>query len=160
MILSARPITAEVFAPFGELVEADNVSPEIINAGLCRRYSDLARLDLVDGMAGLSLFHADLRPLPLRVDLLERHPLGSQCFIPMGGSRYLVVVAPDADGGPGTPKAFVAEADQPVNIARNTWHGVLAPFSGSGLFVVIDRIGAGRNLEEHVLPEPVFVDLP
>ncbi|ARE41536.1 Ureidoglycolate hydrolase [Rhodovulum sp. P5] len=157
-MLAAEPITAEAFAPFGEVIETggDFVT---INQGACRRFTDLATLDIVDGRPGISLFDAQIRDLPYKCDFLERHPLGSQCFIPMQGARFLVIVAADEGGVPGTPRAFVAGDHQAVNIARNTWHGVLCPISGSGLFAVIDRIGEGGNLEEHRLSRPLTVTL-
>ncbi len=156
--LIAPPITQAAFAPFGQVIEtAGQDTPILINEGLCKRFTDLGSFDVVDGTLGLSLFQAELRPVPHICDLVERHPLGSQCFIPMGNSSYLVIVAPDAGGVPGPLQAFTAGPDQVVNIARNTWHGVLAPISGSGLFAVMDRIGGGVNLEEHVLENPVQV---
>ncbi|RBO54318.1 Ureidoglycolate hydrolase [Rhodovulum sp. BSW8] len=157
-MLTAIPITAEDFAPFGEVVELGGEF-KTINEGFCRRYSDLATLDIVDGAPGISLFDAEIRSLPYDCGLLERHPLGSQCFIPMRNAEFLVIVAPDAGGRPGAPRAFVAGAGQGVNIGRNVWHGVLCPISGSGLFAVVDRIGPGPNLEEVRLPEPVTVTL-
>ncbi len=155
--LAARPLTAAAFAPFGEAIETAAEGFALINAGRCRRFTDLATLDIAAGRPGLSLFQAELRPTPYVFDLMERHPLGSQCFAPMGGSEYLVIVAPDAGGAPGAPVAFHARAHQCANIGRNVWHGVLAPIAGSGLFAVIDRIGAGPNLEEARLPAPVAV---
>lgn len=157
--LQARPITAAAFAPFGDVVEVGTVAPVSINAGLCDRFSDLASFDIEDGKLGLSLFQAQLRALPYTCDLLERHPLGSQCFVPMSAARFLVIVAPDENGRPGPPQAFVATNTHAINIARNTWHGVLAPIEGSGLFAVIDRIGDGTNLEEHWLEEPALITL-
>ena len=158
--IEAVPISAEAFAPFGDLIEPGTIPAVLINEGLCKRFTDLARFDIEDGTLGLSLFDAEIRVLPHRLDLMERHPLGSQCFVPLGGSSYLVIVAQDDGGAPGMPRAFVAGPEQPVNIAKNTWHGVLAPISGSGLFAVLDRIGPGQNLEEHRLREPVLVSLP
>jgi ureidoglycolate lyase len=159
--ITAEPITAAAFAPFGEVIEVGTVAPRMINEGLCMRFSDLATFDQEGGKIGLSLFQAELRDMPYRCDLLERHPLGSQCFIPMSEAAFLVIVAPDDGGRPGPVSAFMATNRVAVNIARNTWHGVLAPISGSGLFAVIDRIGAERdgrqNLEEFRLEEPVFV---
>ncbi|GAB5445550.1 ureidoglycolate lyase [Gymnodinialimonas sp.] len=152
----AKPITAKAFAPYGEVIALGGEAVTI-NDGLCQRFSDLATIDIVDGKPGLSLFQSQLRALPYQCDLLERHPLGSQCFIPMSEAALLVIVASDRDGQPGAPEAFVATNDVAVNIARNTWHGVLAPISGSGLFAVIDRIGAGKNLEEHRLDRPLVV---
>ena len=158
--IEAQPITAQAFAPFGELVEPGLTLATMINDGLCARYSGLACLDAQDGHIGVSLFQADLRPVPHTLDLLERHPMGSQCFLPLGGSSYLVIVAHDEAGRPGTPQAFLAGPEQPVNIARNVWHGVLTPISGSGLFAVLDRFGPGQNLEEHRLEDPVLITLP
>lgn len=161
--MKAVPITPEAFAPFGEVIAVGGASITI-NAGLCQRYSDLCNFDIQGGRLGLSLFDAEVRALPYRCDLLERHPLGSQTFVPMGGSHYLVIVAPDAGGKPGALHIFTANARQIVNIARNTWHGVLAPISGSGLFAVLDRIGPpdedkGRNLEEYELAHPAIITL-
>lgn len=159
--VAARPITAAEFAPFGALIATGTVAPKRINAGLCQRFSDLAAFDILDGRPGLSLFQSELAQLPYRCDLLERHPLGSQCFIPMSDAEYLVLVAPDTAGRPGPVSAFVATSDVAVNIARNTWHGVLCPLKGSGLFAVIDRIGPEtnrqQNLEEYRLEEPILV---
>lgn len=158
-MIEAVPVTAEAFAPFGQVLEPGSVSPTMINEGLCARFTDLATMDVVDGRIGMSLFQAEIRPIPHRLTLLERHPLGSQCFIPLGNSSFLVIVAPDHGGVPGLPSAFVAGPEQPVNIHRNIWHGVLTPISGSGLFAVIDRIGPGPNLEEHPLSEPVDIGI-
>lgn len=154
--LDAHPLTQEAFAPFGDVIELGG-DYKTINQGNCRRYTDLASLDLVEGRAGVSLFKAKLSPNPYPLMLVERHPLGSQCFLPMEGSTYLVIVAPDENGTPGKPVAFHARADQGVNFHRNIWHGVLAPTGGSGLFAVVDRIGEGDNLQEHWFDEALNV---
>ncbi|MGG9998908.1 ureidoglycolate lyase [Pseudovibrio ascidiaceicola] len=150
-------LTSEVFIPFGELIETGGTSPIIINEGRCERFSDLAGVEFIGGRAGVSLFQAELRSLPHTLTMLERHPLGSQCFIPMNQSEYLVIVAADEGGRPSTPRAFMASSTQSINIKRNTWHGVLTPINGSGLFAVIDRIGDGNNLEEHWLKEAYLI---
>ena len=152
--IRAEPLTARAFAPFGEVLEAAGRPDRIINAGLCGRHHDLARLDFADGRAGISLFDARPRTLPHRVDLLERHPSGSQAFVPMTEHPFLVVVAPDEAGAPGRPLAFLTSPGQGVNYARGAWHGVLTPLHAPGLFAVVDRVGPGDNLEEHPLAEP------
>ncbi|MFA8384736.1 MAG: ureidoglycolate lyase [Pelagibaca sp.] len=152
-----EPMTADAFAPFGDLLDCAGDPDKLINRGLCGRYHDRATLDFADGRAGVSLFKADLRSLPYRLDLLERHPMGSQAFVPMSHDPFLVIVAPDDNGKPGTPRAFLTQAGQAINFHRNTWHGVLTPLSGTGLFAVIDRIGDGANLEEHWLDTPYEV---
>ncbi|MEM9047083.1 MAG: ureidoglycolate lyase [Pseudomonadota bacterium] len=158
--LRARRLRAEAFEPFGDVLEAGDAPHRRINAGRCRRYHDLAALDFAHGRAGVSLFQAQLCRFPVEIALLERHPLGSQCFVPMGGAGYLVVVALDAGGVPGAPRAFVAQGDQAVNYHRDIWHAVLTPVAGGGLFAVIDRIGQGANLVEHHLEMPLTVEAP
>ena len=106
--ITAEPLTPEAFAPFGEVLEVAGAPTRIINQGKCGRYHDLAVMDFTPdagGRPGISLFHAELRPLPYSLDLLERHPLGSQAFIPMSPSRFLVTVAEDAGGVPGRVRA-------------------------------------------------------
>ncbi|MDO5641303.1 MAG: ureidoglycolate lyase [Paracoccus sp. (in: a-proteobacteria)] len=157
--ITARPLTQAEFAPYGEVIEIEGPPDRIINQGKCGRYHDLARLDFGGGAAGISLFHAELRQMPYLLNMVERHPLGSQAFIPMSQSRFLVIVAGDAGGCPGPIHAFIARAGQGVNLHRNVWHGVLCPLDGAGLYAVIDRIGTGDNLQEHWLPEPVTVSI-
>jgi len=145
----AQPLTAEAFAPFGDVLEAEGAPDKLINQGLCGRYHDRARLDVDGGRTGISLFKAELRPLPYRLEMMERHPLGSQAFIPMSDDAFLVLVARDAGNRPDAPLAFLTRPGQAINFHKNTWHGVLTPLAGSGLFAVIDRIGPGENLQEH-----------
>lgn len=152
-------LTAERFAPFGEVLAPRGVPDKWINDGRCGRHHDVARLDFASGRAGISLFDTAPVALPYRLTLLERHPLGSQAFLPMHDCDWLVIAAPDHGGRPGAPVAFLAGARQGVNFARGVWHGVLAPLHHRALFAVIDRIGAGDNLEEYPLPRPVTVHL-
>ncbi|MFD1694469.1 ureidoglycolate lyase [Roseibium aestuarii] len=157
----AEPLTAAAFAPFGEVLEASGSPDKLINQGLCGRFHDRATLDFTgeDGKAGISLFLSQKRDLPYRLDMVERHPLGSQAFLPMTAEPFLVIVAPDEAGKPGRPLAFVTAPGQGINFHRNTWHGVLTPLSDPGLFAVIDRIGPGDNLEEIWFEEPFEVVL-
>ncbi len=155
--LAITPITAAAFAPFGDLLDCAGAPDKLINQGKCGRYHDRAKLDFADGRAGISLFKAELRRLPLTLDMMERHPLGSQAFIPMSDDAFLVICAEDAGNRPGTPRAFRTAPGQAINFHRNTWHGVLTPISGSGLFAVMDRIGAGENLEEYWFDTPYQV---
>lgn len=158
--ITVIPLTAEAFAPFGEVLEATGAPDKLINQGLCGRFHDRATLDFQSGHAGISLFEAKPRSLPYELDMLERHPLGSQAFLPMTERPFLVIVAPDDAGAPGTPVAFLTNPGQGINLARGTWHGVLTPLHAPGLFAVIDRIGPGDNLEEHWLAEPIMISAP
>lgn len=148
-IISIEPLTAKSFAPFGDVIDANGDKPISINQGNCDRFHDLAALQFEGGYAGVSVFKAKLRALPYKLDLMERHPLGSQAFIPMCQNGFLVTVAPDDSGKPGKPRAFLTQVGQGINIHRNVWHGVLTPLVGTGLFAVVDRIGDGDNLQEY-----------
>ena len=151
--IAIEPLTAAAFAPFGDVLAAEGAPDRLINKGLCGRYHDRARLDFGTGRAGISIFDAVPRALPYRLDMVERHPEGSQAFLPMTQAPFLVIVAPGA-GLPGTPRAFLAAPGQGINLLRGTWHGVLTPLRAPGLFAVVDRIGEGANLEEHRFDAP------
>ncbi len=159
-----EPLAAAAFAPFGDVLEAEGPPDRIINAGLCGRWHDRAALDFgPGGRAGISLFKAEPRSLPLRLDLVERHPLGSQAFIPMSLDPFLVIVAPDEGGAPGRPRAFLTRPGQGVCYRRGAWHGVLSPLSAPGLFAVVDRIAPppdDANLEECRFDDPWIVEPP
>lgn len=158
MRVIAQPLTSKAFAPYGDVLSVAGEPDKLINQGLCGRYHDRARLDFgPDGRAGISLFKAELRSLPYALDMMERHPEGSQAFLPMDTHPFLVVVAPDDDGKPGEPVAFLTHTGEGVNYHRNVWHGVLTPLAGNGLFAVIDRIGETPNLEEHWFEAPYHV---
>ncbi len=152
-----EPLSAEAFASFGDVLDCRGAPDKLINQGRCGRYHDRATLDFGGGRAGISLFEAEVRTLPLTLDMVERHPEGSQAFLPMSHTPFLVIVAPDGGGRPGPPRAFLTGAGQGINFHRGTWHGVLTPLHAPGLFAVVDRIGEGTNLEEHWFDTPFLV---
>lgn len=154
-ILTPSPLTATAFAPFGDVLEVAGAPDKLINQGLCGRFHDRAALDFGEGgRAGISLFDAQPRALPYALELVERHPDGSQAFIPMHEQPFLVIVAQDMGEQPDTPRAFVTNGAQGINFHRNIWHGVLTPLASPGRFAVIDRIGATANLQEHWFSTP------
>ena len=156
--VTAQPLARDAFAPFGDVLEIAGAPDRIINQGLCGRYHDRAQLDFgPGGRAGISLFDAEPRSLPYRLDLVERHPEGSQAFIPMHGNDWLVIVAEPGDV-PGRIHAFIAGPGQGINLHRGTWHGVLTPLHAPGFFAVVDRIGDRANLQEYPLHVPVMIE--
>lgn len=156
--LAVRPMSAAIFAAYGDVIEVVGDPTKLINQGKCGRYHDLAQLDFDDGRAGISLFDAQARTLPHLVDMVERHPQGSQAFIPLNGVPFLVVVADDAEGMPVNVQAFVTLPGQSINLHRGVWHGVLCPIGAPGQFAVVDRIGDGANLEEYWFGAPYVVE--
>ena len=153
--IQSQPLTAAAFAPFGDVLDLRHTPDKIINQGLCGRYHDLARLDFgPNGQAGISYFNATPRHLPLKLEMIERHPDGSQAFIPLHQNPFLVVVAKTPEA---PPLAFRTAPGQGVNLHRGTWHGVLTPLAAPGLFAVVDRIGDSVNLEEHWFNTPWMI---
>ena len=151
--LSPEPLTAEAFAPFGRVIEASDAAVKLdINQGHAVRYDRLAEIDVTDeGGAGvISLFRA--RPLDQMVlKIFERHPLGSQSFVPLGGRPYLVAVAPTGAFDPAAVRLFRAEGNQGVHYRKGVWHHFLLVLDEESDFLVVDRAGPGDNCEEVAL---------
>lgn len=145
-------ISAEAFAPFGELLTPRPSPDRMINAGRCERHHALATVERGEGEAIISIFRSEPVSLPYDCTLLERHPLGSQAFMPLGPDAWMSVVAPDENGQPGQPRAFLVPAGMGVNLRAGVWHGVLTPLDRAADFLVVDREGGGVNLEEVRIP--------
>ena len=107
--LQTQPLTTNAFKAFGEIIDATGVPDKIINQGLCGRYHDLAKLDFTSGKAGISVFNAEARSLPFKLEMMERHPEGSQAFIPMHQYPFLIIVSHDKNGVPDTPISFISK---------------------------------------------------
>ncbi|HSX58746.1 MAG TPA: ureidoglycolate lyase [Tahibacter sp.] len=150
--LAIEALTREAFAEFGEVIEAAGAAQSYaINSGTTQRFHDLATVDTgrEDGRTIVSIFRAQPRELPFVVSMLERHPLGSQAFVPLGAQPYLVVVASDPQS---VPRAFLAREGQGVNYRAGTWHHPLLALEAVSDFLVIDRAGPGNNCDEAELP--------
>jgi len=158
----AQPLTREAFAPFGDVIETPGAEQITINRGKCIRHHALASAEVAGPGARvvINIFCAEPYSLPHSLDLVERHPLGSQAFFPLGATPWLVIVCPEQDGAPGPPIAFLAGADQGINLRRNVWHGVLTPLQSAADFLVVDRAGEGINLEEVTFADPWEIVVP
>ena len=155
-----RPLTREAFAPFGEVIAKRDDPSFPINGGMCDRHHALAAMDLLGegARAVLSIGHGRPYPEPLEIALVERHPLGSQAFVPLSPHPWLIVVArADETGAPGVPEAFFAESHQGVNYRKGVWHHPLIALQKTCDFLVVDRGGEGQNLEEAELPGDGYV---
>ena len=152
-------MTTDGFEPFGDLIDFDREYDFQINGGNCDRYHALTESDVIGTGAKTIISLGRARPysLPLELKMMERHPLGSQAFIPMSDAPFLVVVAPDDEGKPGEPVAFMTKPKQGVNYHRNTWHAVLCPLNQDGDFIIVDRGGDGDNLVEYFFETPYLI---
>ena len=149
-----EPLTKAAFAPFGDVIETEGADLRLINGGTTERFHNLMQIDVGSdgGKPIVSIFRGQSFEWPISISMVERHPLGSQAFIPMGRFPFLVVVAEDDGGTPKPPRAFLAADGQGVNYARNTWHHPLLSLGMVSDFMVLDRSGPGNNLQEHFYP--------
>lgn len=160
--LEIRPLTLEAFAPFGDVIEPEPSSMRLINGGNTERYHALSHADVVGEGARvvLNIFRGAPRRFPYAIDMMERHPLGSQSFSPLSMRPFLVVVSKDEDGKPGRPNVFLARKGQSVNYHRNVWHHPLMTIGETSDFLVVDRDGPDINLEEYFYDQPFFIAEP
>ncbi|ATU92434.1 ureidoglycolate lyase [Phyllobacterium zundukense] len=156
--IDVRPLTKAAFAPFGDVIETEGAELRIINNGTTERFHDLATIDVAGDKARVlvNIFRGMAFTPPIDIRMLERHPLGSQAFMPLQNRPFLVVVAEDAGGRPGHPVAFLCKANQGVNYGRNVWHHPLISLEEASDFLVIDRGGEGDNLEEFFFDDVVY----
>lgn len=161
--LPLRALSSEAFAEFGAVIDRDaDCERFAINEGRTQRHHALARVDcaMQDGQAALSLFRAQPVDADFTLKSMERHPLGSQAFIPLGTQSYAIVVAPPGELDESRICGFLAHAQQSVSYHRGTWHHYLLALNEPSDFVVVDRIGPGNNCDELTLETPLQLQLP
>jgi ureidoglycolate lyase len=147
--LTPRPLTADAFRPYGEVLDASGSPTDLANGGAVEVHRDIAAIDVAanGGRVSVSVARTAPTPLPLHIAVMERHPLGSQAFVPLNGVEYLIIVAPAGELDPTAIVALHASPSQGVNLRRGVWHHPLVALNRVSDFVVIDRAGEGENLE-------------
>jgi len=147
-IIIPNKITKENFSFFGDIISTKDVKPIDINEGYAKRFDDLANIDISnsEGKAIVSIFSALKRNFPMKIDMMEKHPLGSQAFIPMKETTFLVLVAPQGDK-PDIKmiKSFIVPPGIGINYKPGIWHFPLISTVDMN-FLVVDRKGPGNNL--------------
>ena len=159
--LKAESLTSERFAPYGEVIETSREGSDAMNSARFERFDDLCNVDVVnEGRVAVSIARCRTpTSLPLRLDMVERHPLGSQAFIPLSPSKMVVVVAPPEESVDASAlRAFVTNGRQGLNYRRGTWHMPLISFAAGQEYLIIDRGGVEPNCEEHTLDEAILLE--
>ena len=148
LIVEPKPITKENFSKFGDMITTENIKPLEINNGYAKRFDDIAKIDTSNenGETTISIFSALKRSFPMKIDMMEKHPLGSQAFIPMKETTFLTLVAPEGEK-PDLEKieSFIVPKGIGVNYKTGIWHFPLISTEDMD-FLVVDRIGLGDNL--------------
>jgi len=154
--LKVAPLTAETFADFGDVIETSGKQSFEINYGMADRYHALAKVDTgtEGGYPVISMVDSKKYDMPQKVKIVERHPLGSQAFIPRDKTPFIVVVGKPGDKIEASQlKAFITNGEQGINYNPGTWHGLLlTPFAAMS-FICVDRDGEGENCEEFHFPD-------
>jgi ureidoglycolate lyase len=161
IVLKAEPLTRERFSPYGDVIETSRDTADAMNAARFQRFDNLCKVDLInDGQVAVSIARCRTpTSLPLQLEMVERHPLGSQAFIPLSPCRMVVVVAPPAESvDTGALRAFVSNGRQGINYRRGTWHMPLISFDEGQEYLIIDRGGNEPNCEEFLLDDVVFLE--
>jgi ureidoglycolate lyase len=159
-MLEIEMLNVSAFAPFGDVIETrDSVKHFPINGGNTERFHDLMNIELDQlGHAIVSIFRGLPRELPFEIKMMERHPLGSQSFMPLNGRPYLVAVAPAGESlNIKGIRIFLASGNQGVNYRRGIWHHPLLALGETSDFLVIDRAGAGENCEERYFETSAWI---
>ena len=148
LIIEPKPITKENFSKFGDVITTENIKPLVINNGYAKRFDDIAKIDTSNenGETTISIFSALKRSFPMKIDMMEKHPLGSQAFIPMKETTFLTLVAPEGEK-PDLEKieSFIVPKGIGVNYKTGIWHFPLISTEDMD-FLVVDRKGLGDNL--------------
>ena len=148
LIVEPKPITKENFSKFGDMITTENIKPLEINNGYAKRFDDIANINTSseNGETTISIFSALKRSFPMKIDMMEKHPLGSQAFIPMKETTFLTLVAPEGEK-PDLEKieSFIVPKGIGVNYKTGIWHFPLISTEDMD-FLVIDRKGLGNNL--------------
>ena len=159
--LQAVPLTAERFAPYGDVIETSRGSADAMNSAHFERFGNLCTVDLMnDGPVAVSIARCRTPgSLPLRLEMVERHPLGSQAFIPLSPCKMIIVVAPpEASVDADALCAFVSNGRQGINYRRGTWHMPLISFTAGQEYLIIDRGGDEPNCDQHTFADAVFLE--
>jgi ureidoglycolate lyase len=157
MIVKLEPLTAEAFAPFGQVLTVPTAPG--------RDYFDDALSNLrPHAKASLSIARReDLATLPFTATQMERHEFSSQSFVPLDVGRWLVMVAPHAAGGGpdmSKAKAFLPRPGQGVTFGANVWHHPMTILDKPATFAVFMWLVKGAGDEEFfTLKTPVTISL-
>lgn len=162
--IQIQPLTKDSFAPFGEVITCEENDFFHINDAHTERYHALVQTEIEgEARTGISIFrNIKTTTIPFEVSMLERHPIGSQAFIPMQGQKFLVIVAPNLNANEpdlSQLKAFMTNGSQGVNYRAGTWHHPLLTLESPSDFAVVDRIGSGNNCDVFTFPNTIQIKL-
>ena len=151
IVIKPKKISQKNFEKFGDLISTKKNKPININNGYAKRFDNLCKINtsIKNGNTIVSIFSAKKRKFPMNIKMMEKHPLGSQAFVPMKEATFLVFVAPKGKK-PNVKKiqSFIVPKETGINYKPGIWHLPLISKKKMN-FLVIDRKGKGNNLVIH-----------
>jgi ureidoglycolate lyase len=163
-VLKPLPITTERFAPYGDVIHASTAAKVGMNDVRFERFHDLAKIDVesAGGRTAISIARCKAATaFPYRFDMVERHPHGSQAFIPLAPFSFIVVVAPAGEAVDAADlRAFVSNGTQGRHYDKGVWHMPMIAMEAGQEFLIVDRLPARDNCEECILGEPLTLEAP
>ena len=148
IFINPKPISKENFSKFGDVISTKDINSIDVNNGYAKRYDNIANLNTSkdNGKTTISIFSALKRQFPMKIDMMEKHPLGSQAFIPMKETTFLSLVAPQGDKPElNQIESFIVPPGIGINYNPGIWHFPLISTEDMN-FLVVDRKGLGNNL--------------
>ena len=149
--LKIESLESYSFKAFGDVIETENRSLKYINNGMATRFHDLAEIDVLEdeGRPLINIFRSKCSSFPVRIKMMERHPLSSQAFMPLSSIPFLIIVAQESSIiSVEELRVFISNGQQGVNYRRGVWHHPLIALLNESDFLVVDRGGMGVNCEE------------
>lgn len=115
-------LTPEVFSPYGEVIRKPDTAPQLA-VGDVQSWTVPFEADS-PAQIMFNRFHRGTGEF----SLLERHTQVTQCFFPLGGAGFIMVVAaPTANSRPPDPQSvrgFIVEGSQGLLLRKGTWHSI------------------------------------
>ncbi|RZF49900.1 ureidoglycolate lyase [Acinetobacter halotolerans] len=161
--IQIQPLTQDSFSAFGDVLEKENHDFFSINQGLTERYHalSLAQVSGENAVVGMSIFHnLCATEVPFKIDMLERHPCGSQSFIPLQQQKFIIIVALPLDHSQPDEQqifAFLSNGKQGITYHQGVWHHPLITLEAESGFLVVDRIGEGKNCDVYPLTQSRWI---
>ena len=161
MIIRPEALTREAFLPFGDVLETEGMNPELINFGNTQKFGCLAEIIVAEGGQGqISIYKSKAIDLPFSIEVMERHPLGSQAFYPLHNRPFPVVVTLPGDSpNAANLRVFLSNGSQGINIHAGVWHHYQLSLESSSDYLVIDRSGPGNNCDQHKLSQSSLLSI-
>ena len=147
--IEIESINLDNFSEFGHIIHKDFAFEKIlINQSTTIRHHNISDLALnnEDGISAISIFSGSPRSIPIEIKIMEKHPIGSQSFLPVQNIDWLIVVSKEKNDMPDLDamRCFRIQGDVGITYKKNVWHHPLLVRKNQD-FWIVDRIKKDEN---------------